>query len=1750
MTQPTRINILHLTDLHVGQNEAGEWRATFSEALATDLKNVRSKVGPIDVVVFTGDLAQAAKAEQYRRKGPDKQTPNYDTVEEILGVIFEAIESPGAVLLAVPGNHDLDRKATRIDGDDTKFSGTARDLREDPGLVDSVCDGSATYALEGLKLYFKAYTAWWEATSDKWRPKSLEEDGLLPGDWSWVLQKGDIRIGFVGLNSTWLDFGDPSTQGTLRVSVAQINKVTGGNAGVWAKSNKANFLLTHHPRSWLAPKAQAQLDLLQSPVPKFYAHLCGHLHEGRFTAWSTDNVKSGFRQWQSASLYGREKITLEDGTKDVERKNGYTIVQLEIGVDGAIRHRMIPRLAVPDHANVWRLSADVTYNLKDDILATDSWDSLEPISPESHQPKASPKPINWVEAVASSPLWGTAPDDHPWRVAASALAATWMVGWTADLDAMKEDPWQDRTYVLRAIGNLEVLCADESQMPVAVAHMLLAPMARERLIARVQREIADAAASQTDGFFEAHEALRVCQETYRSLRGRCESSQGGPARWWLIRQAALRYRCLWDTKYRWAKETSKEARLLLKQIGGDNAEWGGPLGRLAAAVATDPASLESEEGIHHKGRRPTVGGELLDLELLAWRLLAASALAMPLEQAEDVVADAACLSGGFEPKAVVASANVVWVRPTYGATWRADGVFTHPVPHLAISGLVRRADSILVAAHRAGVDRTGRLNSWPARVDDGGLVPEQLDGRVCFTLPHVRFRLDHERVRDLLVGEQLYGAPEFAFRELYQNALDACRYRAMREAYLNHLALSEGTWVGSIQIRELGHNGSRIVECIDNGIGMDRHTLEQVFAIGGRRFLYQHEYREERAEWEAMKLPAHYPNSRFGIGVLSYFMVAEELEVRTRRFHRDGSTSEKTLVARIRSASGLFLVEELDDAQVALRKNTIDGEGAWPPIAGTVIRLLGVKAKVLQENSPIRHSGLGVLAELVRIADYDLKVHSATNDWSWSPKEILTRGRPISGAIVPIAVPKDEPSRLWWSLVPPEPRIRLIGPNGNLLADGIVVGDGLPWVIANLRGTKAPLLDASRNKVHGWAEAWVIRQAMQAVGALSTCDDIPLSLLWWVEMHSPRAGRALLAELRLKQVSIRLGRWSFSAASTGCFFPDESSVFTRTLSDAVNWDNTAIQAWRFEHWRLARGDTSSLPMFSSVTLGRLQATPGDAALLGFADEKRDIERSLSVSRTVTRASLIKRSAQAELSIVEAAERLLSLEVLGVRPLGWSANDPIFDEVVPPVLRYAAMIEDCLVLNYKAVRLWLTNDPSAQPCDLIEQRPALDRLSVNSLEIDWDTLRDLRLSEEQRQVLSTHDSSGRHNARRVARGQTNLSTTGLSALFPKMEEQKPNVIYATANPLARIAGSQNLDGQSPEWKATQCPPLRLLAIAALSDRPFAEVKAMFASVDFLTGRLSGEASQLMPDEESIVKIRQAFRVSQIRFLGRIDCPSLVLDLRTILGLVSIEADSGKFEDMLFALTGAGIRMPEGVSIKAVLALSDWHEIPEIDSVIMSGAGTSRSQLSLDGAVRLVVNRGIESVDLMRQLGAATAHLPAAFGTDLAPTAPPRDGMQEESDESGTDVVIELKPGRFFIDLSWMADRLAERWGTAGTFHEAKWDVLPWLLSIGEPLVVPLPHSLADWEPNDDNPRQHLLLVAILRAAAEIGTYAPSSPWAELGPALRWYAWWADEAQRNATAKRIEQEGWLQVWFDAMAEKVGTKKLCSRPNAVDD
>jgi len=96
-----RFSWLHITDFHYGLGGQTFLWPNLREPFLSDLKKLHERSGPWQAVLFTGDFVQSGSSEQFA----DMQRE----VLERLWVTLRQLGSGDAVLLAVPGNHDLYR---------------------------------------------------------------------------------------------------------------------------------------------------------------------------------------------------------------------------------------------------------------------------------------------------------------------------------------------------------------------------------------------------------------------------------------------------------------------------------------------------------------------------------------------------------------------------------------------------------------------------------------------------------------------------------------------------------------------------------------------------------------------------------------------------------------------------------------------------------------------------------------------------------------------------------------------------------------------------------------------------------------------------------------------------------------------------------------------------------------------------------------------------------------------------------------------------------------------------------------------------------------------------------------------------------------------------------------------------------------------------------------------------------------------------------------------------------------------------------------------------------------------------------------------------------------------------------------------------------------------------------------------------------------------------------------------------------
>lgn len=145
-----------------------------------------------------------------------------------------------------------------------------------------------------------------------------------------------------------------------------------------------------------------------------------------------------------------------------------------------------------------------------------------------------------------------------------------------------------------------------------------------------------------------------------------------------------------------------------------------------------------------------------------------------------------------------------------------------------------------------------------------------------------QFNLSKRQVIDLLMGTKLYGNPEVALRELLQNSIDACLLRQAQERKWGNPYNPE------IYVKYYLEGTDNVLEIIDNGTGMDQHIIDNYYSRVGSSFYKSTEFFNLKSESNA----DFTPTSRFGIGILSCFMVADTLIVDTKRVYAKHKSSD------------------------------------------------------------------------------------------------------------------------------------------------------------------------------------------------------------------------------------------------------------------------------------------------------------------------------------------------------------------------------------------------------------------------------------------------------------------------------------------------------------------------------------------------------------------------------------------------------------------------------------------------------------------------------------------------------------------------------------------------------------------------------------------------------------------------------------------------------------------------------------------
>lgn len=176
---------------------------------------------------------------------------------------------------------------------------------------------------------------------------------------------------------------------------------------------------------------------------------------------------------------------------------------------------------------------------------------------------------------------------------------------------------------------------------------------------------------------------------------------------------------------------------------------------------------------------------------------------------------------------------------------------------------------------------------------------KDIHNKPLYLYRNTQFNLSKKQVIDLLMGTKLYGNPEVALRELLQNSIDACLLRQAQEAKWGNPYSPE------ISVKYYMEDGSVILEVEDNGTGMDQEIIDKYYSKIGSSFYKSTDFYNLKSESNANFTPT----SRFGIGILSCFMVADSLIVDTKRVYEPHKSSEPLNIT-VEGQESIFWIRE------------------------------------------------------------------------------------------------------------------------------------------------------------------------------------------------------------------------------------------------------------------------------------------------------------------------------------------------------------------------------------------------------------------------------------------------------------------------------------------------------------------------------------------------------------------------------------------------------------------------------------------------------------------------------------------------------------------------------------------------------------------------------------------------------------------------------------------------------------------------
>ena len=201
------------------------------------------------------------------------------------------------------------------------------------------------------------------------------------------------------------------------------------------------------------------------------------------------------------------------------------------------------------------------------------------------------------------------------------------------------------------------------------------------------------------------------------------------------------------------------------------------------------------------------------------------------------------------------------------------------------------------------IDTKNYKISLPPQVDRRKIQAKKdiISGRPIYRYHDTKFSLSKKQIIDLLMGTKLYGKQEVALRELIQNSMDACLLRQKLSELWNI------EYTPKVKVALYNKNGVDYLQVSDNGMGMNQHIIDNYYTNIGCSYYSSREFSELMTSFKSSFTPI----SRFGIGILSCFMVCDSMEVTTRRL-KERFECDDALHVSIEGYDSLFVISDAD----------------------------------------------------------------------------------------------------------------------------------------------------------------------------------------------------------------------------------------------------------------------------------------------------------------------------------------------------------------------------------------------------------------------------------------------------------------------------------------------------------------------------------------------------------------------------------------------------------------------------------------------------------------------------------------------------------------------------------------------------------------------------------------------------------------------------------------------------------------------